>query len=76
MENAVITTMNIIFLPKYVKRKRQYDNKYIIKKAQKIKIENRVKDNTFSLVSVHKLWFIRNECCKTFEINNKKMSLN
>lgn len=55
LENVVITIMNIITLPKYVKRKRQYDNKYIMKKAQEIKIENREEDNTFSIVSVHKL---------------------
>jgi len=58
---------------KVCKKKKQYDNKYELKKAQEVKIENREEDNTFSVESVHKLWSKKNEWCKIFEINNKKI---
>ena len=55
------------------KKKIQYDNKFELKKAQEVKIEIREEDNTFSIESVHKLWSIKNEWCKIFEINKKKI---
>ncbi|CAI6369938.1 unnamed protein product [Macrosiphum euphorbiae] len=59
---------------KVCKKKKQYDNKYEMKKAQEIKIENREEHDTFTVESVHKLWSIKNEWCKTFEINGKKIN--
>lgn len=58
---------------KVCKKKREF-NKNEMKKAQEIVVENREEENMFVVESVHKLWSIKNEWCKTFKINGKNIN--
>lgn len=45
-----------------------------VRKAQEVRVENKVDDNVFSIESMHKLYSIENEWCKIFRVNGKSIN--